>query len=46
MALFNSSSKEEKQRKKEAEKVLDKTVGGLMPTATRKAFFKRMTAKG
>ena len=46
MALFNSGDKEQKQRKKQAEKILDQTVGGLMPTSTRMAFFRRMTAKG
>lgn len=44
MALIDS--KEQKQKKKQAEKILDKTVGGLMPTSTRRAFFKRMVAKG
>ena len=46
MALFNSSSKEQKQKKKQAEKILDNVVGGLMPSATRMAFFKRMNDKG
>ena len=46
MALFNSGSNEQKQKKKQAEKILDKKVGGLMPTAARRAFFKRMTIKG
>ena len=46
MALFSSENNEQKQKKKHAEKILNKTVGGLMPTATRLAFFKRMSAKG
>ena len=46
MALFNSGNNEEKQRKKQAEKILDETVGGLMPTRTRIDFFNRMSAKG
>lgn len=46
MALFDSGNNEQKQRKKQAEKILDQTVGGLMPSATRMAFFKRMSAKG
>ncbi len=46
MALFNSGNNEKKQRKKQAEKILDKTVGGLMPSSTRIAFFQRMGAKG
>ena len=46
MALFNRGNNEQKQKKKQAEKILNKTVGGLMPTATRLAFFKRMSAKG
>ncbi|WP_407375987.1 zinc-ribbon domain-containing protein [Methanobrevibacter sp.] len=46
MALFNSGNKEQKQKKKQAEKILDEIVGGLMPTRTRLAFFSRMTAKG
>lgn len=46
MALFTSGNNEEKQKTKEAERILDETVGGLMPTRTRRAFFKRMTAKG
>ncbi len=46
MALFGSGSDEQKQKKKQAEKILDETVGGLMPTSTRRAFFHRMSAKG
>ena len=46
MALFNSGNNEQKQKKKQTEKVLDELVGGLMPTRTRMAFFQRMTAKG
>ena len=46
MALFNSGNNEQKQKKKQAEKILDKTVGGLMPSATRMAFFKRMNDAG
>ena len=46
MALFNKESNEQKQKKKQAEIILDKKVGGLMPTAARRAFFKRMTNKG
>lgn len=46
MALLKSGSNEDKQRKKQAEKILDQTVGGLMPTRTRRAFFSRMNAKG
>lgn len=45
MALFGGNN-EKKQRKKQAEKVLDELVGGLMPTRTRMAFFNRMTTKG
>ncbi|MFR1957188.1 MAG: hypothetical protein ACLU4F_06115 [Methanobrevibacter smithii] len=39
MALFNSGDNEQKQRKKQAEKILDELVGGMMPTRTRIAFF-------
>lgn len=46
MALFNSGNNEQKQRKKQAEKILDETVGGLMPSSTRMAFFARMNSKG
>ena len=46
MALFDSGSNEQKQRKKQAEKILDEIVGGLMPTRTRVNFFNRMRAKG
>ena len=46
MALFNNTSKEQKEKKKQAEKILDNLVGGLMPTRTRIAFFNRMSAKG
>ena len=46
MALFNSGNNEQKQKNKQAEKILDELVGGLMPTSTRRAFFKRMTVKG
>lgn len=46
MALFNSGDNEQKQKKKQAEKILDDTVGGLMPTSTRMAFFRRMSSKG
>ena len=46
MALFDSKSKEQKERKKQAEKILDELVGGLMPTRARLKFFNRMTAKG
>ena len=46
MALFNRESNEQKHKKKQAEVILDKKVGGLMPTAARRAFFKRMTNKG
>lgn len=42
MALFNSKSKDQKQ----AEKILDELVGGLMPTQTRRTFFRRMANKG
>ena len=35
MALFNSGDNEQKQRKKQAEKILDELVGGMMPTRTR-----------
>lgn len=41
MALFNSGDNEQKQRKKQAEKILDELVGGMMPTRTRIAFFAR-----
>ena len=46
MALFNSGNNEQKQKKKEAEKILDELVGGMMPTRTRIDFFSRMTSKG
>lgn len=46
MALFNSGDNEQKQRKKQAEKILDELVGGMMPTRTRIAFFARMSGKG
>ena len=46
MGLFNSGNDEQKQRKKQAEKILDTLVGGLMPTRTRMAFFGRMASKG
>ncbi len=46
MELFNSGSDVQKQKKKQAEKILDELVGGLMPTRTRIDFFKRMGAKG
>ena len=46
MALFSSGNDEQKRKRKQAEKILDDTVGGLMPTSTRMAFFKRMSAKG
>lgn len=46
MALFNSGNNEQKQKKKEAEKILDDLVGGLMPTRTRIEFFSRMSSKG
>ncbi len=39
MALFNSGDNEQKQRKKQVEKILDELVGGMMPTRTRIAFF-------
>jgi len=41
MALFNSGDNEQKQRKKQAEKILDELVGGMMLTRTRIAFFAR-----
>lgn len=40
MALFNNGDNEQKQRKKQAEKILDELVGGMMPTRTRIAFFR------
>ena len=46
MALFGSGNNEQKQKRKQAEKILDDLVGGLMPTRTRIAFFQRMTSKG
>ena len=46
MGLFNSGNDEQKQRKKQAEKILDTLVGGLMPSRVRMDFFSRMTAKG
>lgn len=46
MALFDSRSNEQKERKKQAEKILDEIVGGLMPTRTRINFFNRMNTKG
>lgn len=46
MALFNSGNDEQKQKKKQAEKILDQTVGGLMPSSTRMVFFKRMNDAG
>ncbi len=46
MGLFDSGSNEQKQKRKQTEKILDQTVGGLMPSSTRMAFFKRMSAKG
>lgn len=46
MALFGSGNNEQKQKKKQAEKILDELVGGLMPTSTRIAFFQRMGTKG
>lgn len=45
MALFNSGNDEQKQRVKQAEKVLDELVGGMMPTSARRTFFKRMDEK-
>lgn len=46
MALFNSGNDVQKQKKKEAEKILGDLVGGLMPSSTRINFFNRMTSKG
>ena len=46
MALFGSNDNEKRERKKQAEKILDEKVGGLMPTRSRVAFFSRMTQKG
>ncbi|WP_406533972.1 SHOCT domain-containing protein [Methanobrevibacter sp.] len=46
MALFDSGNNEQKQKKKQAEKILDELVGGMMPTRTRFNFFARMSSKG
>ena len=46
MALFKSGNNEQKQKKKQAEKILDELVGGMMPTRTRIDFFARMSGKG
>ena len=46
MALFKSGNNEQKQKKKQAEKILDELVGGMMPTRTRIDFFARMNSKG
>jgi len=45
MVLFNSRNNEQKQRKKQTEKIFDETVYGLMSTCTRIFFFNRITAK-
>ena len=47
MALFNSGDNKQKQKKKQAEKILNKKlVGGILPTSVRIAFFNRMMNKG
>lgn len=47
MALFNSGDNKQKQKKKQAEKILNKKlVGGMLPTSVRIAFFNRMMNKG
>lgn len=46
MALFDSRNNEQKQKKKQTEKILDELVGGMIPTRTRWNFFARMSNKG
>ena len=41
-----TENNEQKQKKKQVEKILDELVGGMMPTRTRIDFFARMSGKG
>lgn len=42
MGLFNKGN----NKKKQADKILNDLVGGMMPTSARRKFYKRMTDKG